>query len=153
MVKKNITEKVTEIAAPIVESKGFDLVDVEYVKEGSNWYLRVYLDKDDGITIDDCQIISEELSDKLDKKDPISNSYFLEVSSPGLERPLKRDKDFERYKGESVEVRLFSSVDKKGTFEGELIGLEENNIVIKAEDDIYKFDRKNVSLVKRLFKF
>lgn len=153
MTKKNVSEKISEMALPIVESKGFELVDVEYVKDGPNWYLRIYIDKDGGITIGDCQIVSEEISENLDKVDPIPNSYFLEVSSPGLERALKKDKDFEKYKGELVEVRLYNPLDKKSTFEGELVGLEDQKIVIKIDDNIYNFDRQNVSLVKRIFKF
>lgn len=153
MSKKTISEKVTEMALPVVESKGFELVDVEYLKEGPNWYLRVYIDKDGGITIDDCQAVSEELSRILDKTDPIQNAYYLEVSSPGLERPLKREVDFERHKGENVEVRLYSSENKCNKYEGELVGLEDGSIVIKVKNEILKFDRQNVSLVKRIIEF
>lgn len=154
MVKKNIEKIVADIALPIVEKHSFELVDVEFVKEGPNWYLRVYIDKAGGITIDDCQIVSEELSDKLDKEDPISQSYFLEVSSPGLERPLKKDKDFERFKGETVEVKLFSPIDGKKVFEGELLGLIDNKISIKTGmTEIIEFERDKVSSVRRVLKF
>jgi ribosome maturation factor RimP len=98
MVKKKIEDIAAEIALPIVEKYKFELVDVEYLKEGSNWYLRVFIDKEGGITIDDCQLVSEEISDELDKADPIKQSYFLEVSSPGIDRPLKKEKDFEKFK-------------------------------------------------------
>ena len=153
MTKKNISEKVSEMALPIIDSKGFELVDVEYIKEGQNWYLRIYIDKEGGITIDDCQIVSEEISEKIDQVDPIPNSYLLEVSSPGLERPLKKDRDFEKYKGELVEVRLYNPLDKKTSFEGELVGLEDGKIIIKIDDKNFSFIRNNVSLVKRSFKF
>ena len=153
MSKKSISEKVGEIVLPIVESKGLELVEVEYVKEGPNWFLRVYIDKESGITIDDCQLVSEEISDKLDKNDPISNSYYLEVSSPGLERPLKKDRDFEKNKGRIIEVRLFKAINDKNNFEGELLGLEDGKVVIKINEEIYKFERQNVSLVKKVFKF
>ena len=93
-----------------------NLVDVEFLKEGANWYLRVYIDKPGGIAIDDCQAVSEQLSDKLDEVDPIKQSYILEVSSPGLERPLKKDSDFERFKGEQVEVKLFQPIERKKDF-------------------------------------
>ncbi len=153
MAKMSIAEKVNDIALPIVDSKGFELVDIEYVKEGPNWYLRVYIDKDGGITIDDCQVVSEELSEKLDQYDPIPNRYILEVSSPGIERKLKKDEDFERFKGSTVEVRLFKPIDNRSVFEGELLGLEDGKVHIRTEEDVFKFDRKEISLVKIVFKF
>ena len=154
MIRKKVEEIVTELAEPIVRRNNFELVDVEFVKEGANRYLRVYIDKPGGITIDDCQAVSEELSDKLDAADPIEQAYFLEVSSPGLDRPLKREKDFERYKGETVEVKLFQPVDGKKTFEGELLGLVDNIISIKeTSNQIIKFDRDKVAIVKRVVKF
>ncbi|HEX9061972.1 MAG TPA: ribosome maturation factor RimP [Clostridia bacterium] len=132
----------------------FFLVDVEFIKEGANWYLRIYIDKPNGITIDDCQIVSEELGEKLDKVDPIEQSYFLEVSSPGLERPLKKERDFEKYKGETVEVKLFEAIDGKKIFEGELLGLIDNNISIKPlKGEALSFERDKVALVRRVIKF
>lgn len=154
MARKKIDEIVTELVEPIVEENSFELVDVEFVKEGANWYLRIYIDKEGGVTIDDCQIVSEKLSDKLDDADPIEQSYFLEVSSPGLDRPLKKEKDFEKYKGEQVEVRVFQPIEGKKVFEGELLGLRDGKVGIKpAADDIMEFDRDKVSLVKRVIKF
>jgi len=116
MTKKKIEVQVEDLVLPILEEKSFDLVDVEFLKEGKNWYLRVYIDKPGGISIDDCQDVSQELSDELDRLDPIKQSYILEVSSPGLDRPLKRDKDYERYKGTEVEVKLYKPVDGKKSF-------------------------------------
>lgn len=113
MTRKEIEEIVTEIANPVVNKHSFELVDVEFIKEGSSWYLRIYIDKPGGITIDDCQVVSEEISDILDKEDPIPHSYFLEVSSPGLDRPLKKESDFERFKGELVEVKVFKPIEGK----------------------------------------
>ncbi len=153
MAKMSITEKVSDIALPIVDSKGFELVDIEYVKEGPNWYLRVYIDKEGGITIEDCQVVSEELSQKLDQYDPIPSRYILEVSSPGIERKLKKDEDFERFKGSTVEVRLFKPSDDRSVFEGELLGLEDGKVIIKVDGDTLKFDKKEISLVKIVFKF
>jgi ribosome maturation factor RimP len=154
MVKKNIEELVTEIVLPITEKHKFELVDVEYIKEGPYWYLRIYIDKPGGITIDDCQLISEEIDPILDKKNFIEQSYFLEVSSPGLERPLRKDKDFEKFKGESVEVKLFAPIDGKKVFEGELVGLIDNKIVIKKDTaETVEFDRDKVSSVRRIIKF
>ncbi|HHV29603.1 ribosome maturation factor RimP [Acetivibrio mesophilus] len=154
MTKKGIEEIVTEIANPIVDRYSFELVDVEFIKEGSNWYLRIYIDKPGGITIDDCQIVSEEISDILDKKDPIPQSYFLEVSSPGLDRPLKKDSDFEKFIGELVEVKLFKPIEGKKIFEGELVGYRDNKIIIKKnEEENMEFERDKVAIVRRVIKF
>ncbi|MCX7711834.1 MAG: ribosome maturation factor RimP [Clostridia bacterium] len=154
MAKKRVEDAVTELVKPITDQHSFELVDVEFIKEGANWYLRIYIDKPKGITIDDCQVVSEELSEKLDKEDPIEQSYFLEVSSPGLERPLKKDRDFEKYKGEVVEVKLFEALDGRKIFEGELLGLIDDRIVVKPEKGSeMAFDRDKVALVRRVIKF
>lgn len=105
--------KTEALITPIVDEKGFELVDVEYVKEGSNWYLRAYVDKEGGITINDLESVSRILSDKLDEEDFISDAYILEVSSPGLGRPLKKDKDFDRNMGNEIEVHLYRAVDRQ----------------------------------------
>lgn len=154
MAKKRVEEVVWELALPIVENNLFELVDVEFVKEGANWYLRVYIDKEGGITIDDCQLISEELSDKIDKVDPIKQSYFLEVSSPGLERPLKTTRDFEKSTGKKVELKLFKPLEGKKLFEGELVGLIDNKIVIRQNDmNIIEFEKEAVAIVKKIIEF
>ena len=112
MSKKDLYEsKTEELVTPLIEQNNFELVDIEYVKEGSNWYLRVYIDKPGGINVDDCELISRALSDKLDEEDFIDDAYILEVSSPGLGRPLKKDKDFERSLGEDVEIKLYRMKD------------------------------------------
>lgn len=154
MTRKKIEEVLTEIADPIAKRHSFELVDVEFLKEGSNWYLRIYIDKSGGITIDDCQVVSEEISDILDKEDPIPQSYFLEVSSPGLDRPLKKDSDFEKFKGEMVEVKVFKPIDGKKVFEGELLGYKDNIITIKKDGkENIEFERDKVALVRRVIKF
>ncbi|NLK86040.1 MAG: ribosome maturation factor RimP [Clostridiaceae bacterium] len=153
MAKKKVEEIVEELALPAVEALGFELVDVEFIKEGANWYLRVYIDKQGGITIDDCQAASERLSDMLDKKDPIKQSYILEVSSPG-ERPLKKDRDYERFKGEFVEVKLYQPLNGKKIYEGELLGLKGDIVEIRtAEGTDMSFDRKDTALVRRIIRF
>ncbi|PYG88409.1 ribosome maturation factor RimP [Ruminiclostridium sufflavum DSM 19573] len=152
-MKINIQQVITELAAPIAENLNYELVDVEFVKEGANWYLRIYIDKPGGIGIDDCQIVSEKISDILDKKDPIEQSYYLEVSSPGLERPLKTERDFIKYKGELVELKVFQPVDGKKIFEGELVGLIDNKIVINQEGNTIEFEKNKVAIVKRAVKF
>ncbi|HEY5585571.1 MAG TPA: ribosome maturation factor RimP [Ruminiclostridium sp.] len=152
-MKINIQQVITELAMPIVEGLNYELVDVEFIKEGTNWYLRVYIDKPGGIGIDDCQAVSEKISEVLDEKDPIEQCYYLEVSSPGLERPLKTERDFIKYKGELVEVKLFKPIDGKKIFEGELIGLIEDKIVINQDGNNIDFEKEKVAIVKRAIKF
>ena len=111
--REQYEQKTEEILLPIIEEHGFELVDVEYVKEGSTWYLRAYIDKPGGITIDDCETVSRRLSDILDEKDYIEDAYILEVSSPGLGRPLKKEKDYKRSLGEEVEIRTYRMYDRE----------------------------------------
>ena len=101
-----IADTVRAIAEPVIEklNAGIELIEVEYVKEGADWYLRLYIDKEGGVTLDDCQLVSEALNDILDETDPVKGKYIFEVSSPGIDRPLKTDRDFERYRGTDVEV-------------------------------------------------
>ena len=110
-----IEDAIWTMAEPLVLENGMELIDVEYVKEGAEWYLRLFLDKegDEGIDLDDCELISRKFSDILEEKDPITQAYRLEVSSPGIERPLKRTKDFQRFQGEKVQVKTFSEVEGK----------------------------------------
>lgn len=152
-MKINIQQVITELATPIVEGLNYELVDVEFIKEGASWYLRIYIDKPGGINIDDCQAVSERISEILDKKDPIEQSYYLEVSSPGLERPLKTERDFIKYKGELVEVKVFQPINGKKIFEGELIGLIEGMIVISQDGSNIEFEKDKVAIVKRAIRF
>lgn len=146
--------KTEELILPIVEEKGFELVDVEYVKEGSNWYLRAYVDKPGGITINDLESVSRRLSDLLDEKDFINDAYILEVSSPGLGRPLKKDKDFDRSIGKEIEIHLYRSIDGSKQHVGLLKSYNKENIVIETEDGSEKnIDRANVSLVRLTIDF
>lgn len=119
--------KNTEILLqPILEEKNLELVDVEYVKEGKNWFLRVYIDKEGGIDIAECGEVSEKLSEILDEKDPIQDAYFLEVSSPGVERPLKTKNDFEKNLNKNVFVKLYEPIDGEKEYEGILLNFTEN---------------------------
>ena len=128
--------KTEALLQPMVDERGFELVDVEYVKEGSNWYLRAFIDKPGGISIDDIEPISRELSEKLDQEDFISDAYILEVSSPGLGRPLKKDKDFVRSIGEEIEIHLYRAINKQKEFVGILkeFNKEENTFTVELED-------------------
>ncbi|WP_029420471.1 ribosome maturation factor RimP [Alicyclobacillus macrosporangiidus] len=120
MPKERVTDIVERLALPIAAEVGVELVDVEYKKEGANWYLRVFIDKEGGVDIDDCTRVSERLSERLDEVDPIPSSYFLEVSSPGAERPLKKPSDFERAVGQFVHISLYEPWQGQKVFEGEL---------------------------------
>ena len=155
MSKKEIYEQKTEaILLPIVDELGFELVDVEYVKEGSTWYLRTYIDKPGGITIDDCEVVSRRLSDILDEKDYINDAYIMEVSSPGLGRPLKKDKDFKRSMGEEVEIRTYRMVDKKKEFTGILAAYDAETVTIEFEDGTTKtFNRGDIALIRLALDF
>ena len=115
-----IEDTIWKMAEPVVLENGLELIDVEYVKEGAEWYLRLFLDKegDEGVALDDCELISRKLSDLLETADPIAQAYRLEVSSPGIERPLKRTKDFQRFQGEKVQIKTFSDVEGKKQFIG-----------------------------------
>jgi ribosome maturation factor RimP len=126
-----VTEVVADLVSPIVTAAGLELVDIEYVKEGREWFLRVYIDKEAGVDIEECGLVSEKLSEKLDELDPIPHNYFLEVSSPGAERPLKKEKDFEKAIGKNVYIKTYEAIDGDKTFEGTL--LEYQNQMVKVE--------------------
>ena len=148
--------KTEALLQPMVDERGFELVDVEYVKEGSNWYLRAFIDKPGGISIDDIEPISRELSEKLDQEDFISDAYILEVSSPGLGRPLKKDKDFVRRIGEEIEIHLYRAINKQKEFVGILkeFNKEENTFTVELEDgEETVFNRADVALVRLTFDF
>ena len=147
-------QKTEEILLPIMEKHGFELWDVEYVKEGNNWYLRAYIDKEGGIMVDDCEVVSRELSDILDEKDFISDAYILEVSSPGLGRPLKKEKDFARSIGEEIEIRTYRAIDRQKEFIGILKAYDKDTITIEYDDEESKtFDRADIALVRLAFDF
>ncbi len=154
MNNKEIVKIVNKIVEQILEDKEFELVDVEFVKEGPNNFLRIYIDKPGGITIDDCQIVSELINNKLDEIDPIEQSYFLEVSSPGLDRPLKTDKDLKRNLGKDVELKFYQSVKGKKKLVGELISFNEETIKI-LDDEIGEIDilRTNIAKINLAIKF
>ncbi len=152
--RETYEQKTEELLVPIVTEYQFELVDVEYVKEGGNWYLRAYIDKPGGITVDDCEVVSRRLSDLLDEKDFIEEAYILEVSSPGLGRPLKKDKDFARSIGEEVEIRTYRAIDHEKEFTGVLKSFDKDVIVIELEDnEIRNFARDNIALVRLAFDF
>jgi ribosome maturation factor RimP len=139
---------------PIVEARGFELVDLEYVQEAGTWYLRGYIDKPGGITVNDCEDVSREFSDRLDEKDFIEDSYIMEISSPGLDRPLRKPKDFERNMGKSVEIRTFRPVmEKRKEFCGALTAYDEKTVTIEEEGQVRVFARKDIALIRPAIEF
>ncbi len=152
--KEMYEQKAEELILPIVEQHGFELVDVEYVKEAGAWYLRVYVDKEGGITIDDCETVSRAFSDLLDDKDFIEEAYILEVSSPGLGRPLKKEKDFKRSIGKEVEIRTYRPIERQKEFCGVLSAYDENSVTIELEDHTKQtFQRADIALIRLAFDF
>ncbi|QOY29090.1 Ribosome maturation factor RimP [Bacillus velezensis] len=119
-MSKKVTDTVQEMAQPILDDLHLELVDIEFVKEGQNWFLRVFIDSENGVDIEECAKVSEALSEKLDEADPITQNYFLEVSSPGAERPLKKKADFEKSLGKNVYMKTYEPIDGLKVFEGKL---------------------------------
>ena len=138
---------------PLMEEHQFELVDVEYVKEAGTWYLRAYIDKEGGITVDDCEIISRKLGEWLDKEDFIEDSYILEVSSPGLGRPLKKEKDYKRSIGKDVEIRLYRARDKQKEFIGTLKAYDEKSVTITCDEEDMIFEKADIALIRLAFDF
>ena len=154
MSKREQYEKQTEeLLEPIVTGFGFELVDVEYVKEAGTWYLRAYIDKPGGITVDDCEAVSRKFSDVLDEKDYIEDTYIFEVSSPGLGRPLKKDKDFERNMGKLVEIRTYRPIEKQKEFCGILTAYDSNSVTIDEDGTERVFDKKDTALIRLAIEF
>lgn len=133
MTKNNVTEYIAAAIRPSIEAENLELVDVEYVKEGGNWYLRIFIDKLGGVDLDDCQAVSEKVDTLLDELDPISQAYFLEVSSPGLERPLKKPEDFQRFKGQLVNITTFAPINGAKSFTGKLMDYTEEGIQVEVK--------------------
>ena len=153
-MKKSIESTIEELVQPIIDSNNFELVDVEYVKEAGEYYLRIFVDKEGGISLNECEVVSRALSEILDIKDPIKDNYYLEVSSPGLDRPLKKDKDFVRYQGRDVEIKLYKPLNGSKQFEGELLGLtEDKNIKVIIDNEEVEFNKKDVALIRLAIKF
>ena len=151
--KETYEQKAEALLSPIVEARGFELVDVEYVKEAGEWYLRGYIDKPGGITVNDCEAVSRAFSDKLDEEDFIEESYIMEISSPGLDRPLKREKDFARSMGKLVEIRTYRPIDKQKEFCGELTAYDSNSVTIDEDGAARTFDRKDIALIRLYIEF
>lgn len=150
---KAVENRTEELLAPIAEENGVEIYDVEYLNEGSDWYLRAYIDKPEGVNIQDCENVSRALSDKLDEVDFIDDAYILEVSSPGLGRTLKKDKHLEKSLGEEVELRLYKPRDKQKEFTGILKSFDADSVIIETEEEEKVFARSEIALIRLAFDF
>lgn len=154
-----VVETVTELVKPILAEHNFYLYDMEFVKEGKSWYLRVYIDKDGGITLNDCATVSDQLSEALDnvEPDPIPQAYFLEVSSPGAERPLRNEKDYQRAVNDYIHVSLYQQIDGKKVYEGTLTKLTDKELTLdyldKTRHRQVVIDRSKVAQARLAIKF
>jgi ribosome maturation factor RimP len=148
MADNNIVSKVDKLLKPILEELELELFDLIFVKEANNWYLRVFIDKDFGVNINDCENVSRAIEKILDEKDFISQSYTLEVSSPGADRPLRNDEDFKKFEGAVIDIKLYKSIEKRKDFQGELIGLYNNEITINENGKVLKFNKDDVATCK-----
>lgn len=133
-----VVKTTEELVQPILQESNLELVDIEYVKEGKNWFLRVYIDKDGGVDITECGRVSEQLSEQLDKHDPIKDPYFLEVSSPGAERPLKRKQDFLKYLNQSIYVKLYEPIDGAKEYQGMLLNFVDDTVTMEYKEKTRK---------------
>lgn len=148
MNKKSIEVIIEELAAPLVNDLGYELVDIEYIKEDGEWYLRFYIDSSNGIQIEDCSKVSRVISAKLDEVDPIKDSYYLEVSSPGLDRPLKKDEDFIKYSGKKIRITFYKPFMDKKVIEATLKGLIDNTISITLDGNDIEIERDLIASIR-----
>ena len=154
MTRREEYESRTEaFLLPVLAEHNFELWDVEYVKEAGTWYLRAYIDKEGGIAVDDCEVISRILSDWLDQTDFIEDSYIMEISSPGLDRPLKKEKDFKRSLGKLVEIRTYRPIEKQKEFCGILNAYDSNSVTIDEDGTERTFDKKDIALIRLAIEF
>ena len=155
MSKRETYETRTEeLITPILDRMNFELVDVEYVKEGGTWYLRAYIDKEGGITVNEFEAVAQEMNEILDREDFVEDSYVFEVSSPGLGRPLKKEKDYIRSMGKEVEIRTYRAINREKEFYGILSAYDENTVTIKTEDGTeMTFEKSDIALIRLAFDF
>ena len=155
----SVVETVTDLVTPILDEQNFELVEVEFIKEGKSWFLRVFIDKEGGIDIEECAFVSEKLSEKLDAidPDPIPQAYFLEVSSPGAERPLKKEADYQKAMGEYINISLYQNIDGEKQYQGFLKELTETELTlsvkVKTRTKDMVFERKNIAKARYAIEF
>ncbi len=154
MAKIKITQQVSQLVEGFLDENGLELYDVEFVKEGKDWFLRVYIDKQQGqeeeyVSTDDCELVSRYLSERLDEEDPIEQNYYLEVSSPGMDRAIRNEKEYERYTGRVVDISLYKAIDGQKKYQGTLMGLVDGQVTIEDEDgNSHSFPLETISKTK-----
>lgn len=151
--QKDYEERTEQLILPVLEPLGFELVDVEYVKEGSDYILRAYIDKPGGITINDCVDVSRTMNEILDREDFVEDAYIFEVSSPGLGRPLKKDKDFDRNIGQDVDIKTYKPINGAKEFCGKLISYTDTTVTIEFEDGVVDFNKSDIALIRQSLDF
>ena len=152
--RESYEARTEELILPIIERMNFELVDVEYVKEGGTWYLRAYIDKEGGITVNDCEAVAREMNDILDREDFVEDSYVFEVSSPGLGRPLKKEKDYVRSMGKEVEIRTYRAINREKEFYGTLAAYDDATVTIEQENgEKLTFEKSDIALIRLAFDF
>jgi ribosome maturation factor RimP len=142
---EKLLQEVREVVEPILQSQGYELVDLEYQRESRGWVLRIYLDREGGITLDDCSGVSHEVGAVLEVKDVIPNAYVLEVSSPGLTRPLKKPEDYNRFRNQLVKIKLFQPLDGRRNFKGTLLGLEVETVRVEADGQVFEIPLQSIA--------
>jgi ribosome maturation factor RimP len=142
---EKLLQEVREVVEPILQSQGYELVDLEYQRESRGWVLRIYLDREGGITLDDCSGVSHEVGAVLEVKDVIPNAYVLEVSSPGLTRPLKKPEDYNRFRNQLVKIKLFQPLDGRRNFKGILLGLERETVRVEADGQVFEIPLQSIA--------
>lgn len=151
--KKRVVDIVSEIATPLCKAENLELVDVEFVKEGPHRFLRLTIDKDGGISLEDCEYVSRGLNEELDRLDPIEENYFLEVTSPGLERELKKDSEFKKFAGKMVQAKLYQAVNGQKVIDGILVGLKDGDILIEVGEETVAIPKEKAATVKLVVAF
>ena len=146
--REDYEAKTEKLIMPIVEANNVELFDVDYIKEGQDWYLRVYIDKEGGVTIDDCQAVSRAFNGILDKENYITDQYIFEVSSPGLTRPLKKEKDYAKSIGKLIDIKLYKAVEGLKEYTGVLKEYDKDNITIEIDDNLIKIERSNLAMIR-----
>lgn len=148
MANQNIETKAQNLIQPIIHDLGYELYDVQYLKEGKDYYLRITIDKPEGITIEDCETVNRAIDEILDEADFINTAYFLEVSSPGLERILRKPWHFEKQIGNQIQVKLFQAIEKQKELQGILIESNENELKMQINEKLIKIEKKNIAVAK-----
>ena len=149
----SIEEKIESLVTKTINNLGYDVYDVQYVKEGKDYYLRIFIDKQEGIDLNDCEKVNNEINNLLDEADYIKDQYFLEISSPGIERILRKDKHLKDNIGKMVEVKLFKPINKQKNIEGTLNNFDKDFILLKTDENEIKIDRKDISVIKTIYEW